>query len=116
MQSTTEQDVIKAAWMEWLVSHQIASGNGASYIAQVVEIPGWFRSFELGMAIPEGPSIFWTFDHLDQINRAHRHLLACPDRPKPPKPKEQDIANQRRREWRAILRFRRAELSAMAAA
>lgn len=104
--------IIKLAWLEWLTSHQVAGGDGAFYIPAFIEVPGWFRSHELGLAILEGPSIFWTIDHLDEINAAHRAVLSCRDLRKARKAREQQAAEKRRREWRAMLRLKADELAA----
>jgi hypothetical protein len=104
--------IIKIAWLEWLISHQTAEGNGAIYIPAFVEVPGWFRSHELGLAILEGPSIFWTIEHLDEINAAHRAVLTCRDLRRSRKAREQQAAEKRRREWRAMLRLKADEIAA----
>jgi hypothetical protein len=99
-----------------LVSHQAGSGNGVRYIPEYVEMPRWFRMYELGLAIPDGPSILWTLRHLDRINRKHRAALAAQDLPKAKQEskleREQAEAERRCREWRALLRFRRSALDA----
>lgn len=103
---------VKVAWLEWLVSHQAGGGNGALYIPAFVEVPGWFRSYELGFALHEGPTIFWTAEHLDEINAAHRAVLTCRDLRKSRRAREQQAAEKRRREWRAMLRLRADENAA----
>lgn len=115
---TAHRTVVKMAWLEWLVSRQIDSGNGADYIPLFIEVPGWFWAYELGFAIPEGPSILFTAEHLEEINRAHRAILAGPRRTtSKPKPKarrkiEQAEAERRRREWRAMLQVRSSDARA----
>jgi hypothetical protein len=104
--------MIKAAWLEWLVSHQVAGSNAAHYIPAFVEVPGWFCAYELGLAIQEGPSIIWTAQHLVEINQAHRAQLTCRDLRKSRRVREQDVAERRRREWKAMLRLKADENAA----
>jgi hypothetical protein len=107
MSHASEKDVIRAAWLEWIVARQTGSGSGMYYLPLFIEMPGWFLSYELGLALPEGPSIFWTAQHLEQINRAHRSILAGRDLQRSRRKKgEQAVANQRRREWGAMLRLK----------
>lgn len=103
--------VIKSCWIEWLVARQITTGNGESCLIECAYVPGWFRLHELGLAVSDGPSIFWTLDHLVELNRAHRAQLAGPRR-EASKPKlsakarrklEQAEARRRRQKWRAVV-------------
>jgi hypothetical protein len=113
--TVTEEDaIVKAAWLEWIVTHLVLTGDGDGLVPRFVEVEHWFILRELGLGANESPSIFWTLVHLKQINRAHRAMLACRDLPEPKRQREQDEAEQRRREWRAVLKFRRAPLPACA--
>lgn len=79
--------------------------------------PPWFRAYELGLAISAGPSIIWTFAHVEKINRKNRAFLAAPNLAKPTKKwsakkkskagHAQAEAEESRRIWRAIIKFRR---------
>src|SRR5262249_13149976 len=102
----SQRNVIRSAWLEWIVTRQCTRGNGARYIPEYVEVPDWFRNHELGLAITDGPTIFWTLAHLPEINQAHRAMLAGRNLPKPKRSREQKVAEWRRREWRARIRLR----------
>jgi hypothetical protein len=104
-----EDDFVKAAWLEWIVTHLMHSGDGASLVPAYVEVEDWFRQGELGLGRGEAPTIFWTTVHLAQINRAHQAMLACCDLPQPKRERELDEAAQRRREWRAWQLVRNAK-------
>jgi hypothetical protein len=74
--------IIRAAWLEWLVGQLEKTGDGFGCLEQVVDIPGWFKAKELGLGRSEGPSIFWTLEHLEQINRKHLVILLGQKQPK----------------------------------
>jgi len=67
--------LIRAAWLERRVSLECAPGQDPARHIEDVDIPGWFPAVELGLAFDQGPSIFWTAQHLEQINLAHRRIL-----------------------------------------
>ena len=100
---------IAELWLLRLVSLQCAPGGGpdAALIELVVEIPGWFRAVELGLAIQAGPSILWTSENLEGINRRNRAALDAPRRaPERPRTSEKRLsarerAKERRRLWRS---------------
>jgi hypothetical protein len=96
-----EDAFIKSAWLEWIVTHLMRCGDGASLVPAYVEVEDWFRLGELGLGKGEGPTVFWTTVHLVQINRAHHAMLACRDLPQLKRERELDEAAQRRKEWRA---------------
>jgi hypothetical protein len=104
----SRRSVVDAAWLEWTVTRQAATGR-CHFIVDFVALPGWFCGHELGLAITDGPSILWTLTHLPEINRAHLAVLACRDLPKPKRTRKQVVAEARRREWRALIRFRAME-------
>jgi len=100
---------IAELWLLRLVSLQCAPGGGpdAQLIELVVDIPGWFRAVELGLAIQAGPSILWTAENLEGINRRNRAALDAPKRaPARPHASEKRLsarerAKERRRLWRS---------------
>jgi hypothetical protein len=101
--------VIRAAWLEWTVARSVSTCNGERFISNVSEIPRKFRLYDLGLAC--GPSIFWTTENLDKINRRNRAILKAKPQSKPKRSAELEEAEERQREWRAILKFRRAPLA-----
>jgi hypothetical protein len=78
MQSEAERecDAVRRLWIEWLVTRQLSTGDGEPYMTMAGEPPAWFRRCELGLAVLEGPSVFWTMANLPRINRKHRKLFA----------------------------------------
>jgi hypothetical protein len=77
------RNVVRALYLERQVSKQCAPGGGqdAGLIEAAVYVPGWFRREELGLALDQGPSVFWTADNLRQINARNRRVLAEAERP-----------------------------------
>jgi hypothetical protein len=78
-QSTSAREheaVIKAAWLEWLVTKQWQGGDHR-LVEMYPEVESWFRDVELGLGINQGPSIFWTLQNLEKINRRNQRKLAC---------------------------------------
>jgi hypothetical protein len=67
--------LIRAAWLERRVSLECAPGQDPVRHIEDVDVPNWFPAKELGLAFDQGPSIIWTTEHLDKINRAHEHIL-----------------------------------------
>jgi hypothetical protein len=104
----SRRDPIRAAWLEWLVAQQMSTGDGEGLLMQIAPVPGWFKAAELGLAWLEGPSIFWTFENLEQINRSHLYILLSPLRKKKAKHKERAALEKRRRDWRALVDRRAA--------
>lgn len=51
-----------------MVTRQAATGNGELYIPAACNIPGGFKSVELGLSVYERPSIFMTARTLDRDN------------------------------------------------
>lgn len=65
-----------AAWIEYRVTRQISTGNGAMWIAQPF-IPGWFVHEELGYATGEPHNLGLTMRGLTaQTRHAHVQLVA----------------------------------------
>jgi hypothetical protein len=104
--------VIKAAWLEWTVARTVSTCNGEKFIPYIVDIPRNFRRYDLGLS--RGPSIFWTQKNLAKINRRNRTILSGKAKQKQKRSRELEESERRGREWRAILKFRRAPLSAAA--
>jgi hypothetical protein len=71
MVAVRERDLVKVAWLEFLVTAQTESGDG-ELIPEFVEVPAWFKNYELGFAVGQGTNLVITLTHLEQINRANR--------------------------------------------
>jgi hypothetical protein len=67
---------IKAHWEEYRVTRQVRTGNGDRYLAQWGRAPSWFVLNELGYGWGEGPSVEWTEENVDAINRQHAAQFA----------------------------------------
>ena len=91
---------ITCALREWVVARLMETGDERTMDA-VVDMPRWFIPFELGLQLGAGPSILYTAEHLDEINRAHREVLAGA---KELKSRARSTAEKRRRSWREMLR------------
>lgn len=77
------------------MTHLRATGDH-ELVERYVEVEEWFRLCELGLGINQGPSIFWTLQNLEKINRRNQRTLAKPEN------KEQQSAAERRNRWRAL--------------
>jgi hypothetical protein len=107
--TVTEEDVIRAAWLEWLVTRQISTCNGALFIPLIVEVPQEFRDDDLGLS--GGRSIFWTLRNIEKINRRSDRVRVG----KPVVKLDKEIsAAERRRRWRAKFYAQQFELPAAA--
>lgn len=100
-----DTQAIKELWLEWLVTHQTATGDGPRFMLLAPHIPEWFRLCELGLGVLEGPTVFWTLQNLSRINRKNRKLLSRTERGAD---RERLDAETRRRKWRAMLKIAEA--------
>ncbi len=74
------RDLLRTAWLERRVSLACASGEDPVRHMEEFDIPGWFPAVELGLAPDAGPSIYWTAEHLDKLNRANRQAFEKAER------------------------------------
>jgi len=99
---------IAELWLLRLASLQCAPGGGpdASLIELVVDMPRWFRSIELGLAIQAGPSILWTAENIEALDRRNRATLDAPRRTvaRPPQQAKARNAKERAKERRMLWR------------
>jgi len=99
-----ESSAVRALWLEWRVTHQLSGGNAETYMMMAGDPPAWFRHCELGLAVLEGPTVFWTMANLARINRKHRRLFARGERVAEPVL----TPEQRQRKLRARLKLAEA--------
>jgi hypothetical protein len=73
------EDAIRALHLEALVTAQAGTAHDWRAMDGVLgDVPGRFIAVELGLARGQGPSVFWTQDHLPNINKANLHALLDP--------------------------------------
>lgn len=65
--------LVKAAYLEWRVTKQCATGDG-SYITHT-DVPGWFWYAELGHGDKQGPSLECTLRYLTETNRKNLQIF-----------------------------------------
>lgn len=103
----TRAETIKELWLELLVSRQCGASHAERVIPDVVSVPGWFRARELGLALGEGPDVFWTMRNLPRINRANREAFEAQERgepaPKAKKPAKRRSAQELQHAYRRKL-------------
>ena len=91
---------IRCAAHEWAVARLFETGDDV-VLDVVVDPPKWFIDYELGFKLGHGPTIIYTTEHLDEINRAHRAELRLAEAPKR---RQRASAVKRQHEWQEMLR------------
>jgi len=103
IEAEREGSAVRALWLEWLVTRQLSTGDGEPYMTMAGDPPAWFRHCELGLAVLEGPTVFWTMTNLARINRKHRKLFERGQRL--PESRDKLTPEQRQQKLRARMKL-----------
>jgi len=105
---------VEELWLEWIMARLTTTGDGPRFLPEVAAVPEWFRLCELGLGQMQGPTVFWTTQNLQRINRKNRRLFARGER-KARGDEDQATAERRRTKWRVMLKVAEAARAAEAA-